>query len=1040
MDNNMWGKGVEVRLVLNPGRTGTCTGNSRMRGPRQYVQVKFSDGTTDYVSENEIEAASEVDLNDHYSLIRQGAFGRSADLRRNLTYVHLSGRLANLVYSMGITNTDFYPHQYKPLLTLLESPANGILIADEVGLGKTIEAGLIWTELRARFDMRRLLVVCPAMLREKWRDELLHRFGINATLFDANSLLDELKKPRSVTGEGQAWVVSYQSVRPPKDWKTTKTSDVKKPTGRRLLADLLDENVDNEPLLDMVIFDEAHYMRNRESAAYTLGELLRDATDYLVLLSATPINLKNDDLYHLLKLTDPEHFRYPHDFAQMLEANRPLVQARDLALNPNAEADKIIARLHEAAAQPLLVKSLQLRSLLESPPTDALLAEKGYRAQLAESLERINLLGHAVTRTRKRDVHLNRPKRAIKRERVPMTDLEREFYQAVTDLTREYAWQRDISDGFLLATPQRQVCSCPAATARAWMSGDSSWIEDIADELELEDAEPDLSISLKQFLQARLPRRITVEELEANDSKFERLQQVMSTFLKDHPDEKVILFTTFRTTALYLADRLNKVGIASILIWGNMNRPKQEIIDDFREDKKLKIMVSTEVAAEGVDLQFSHVLVNYDLPWNPMRVEQRIGRIDRIGQDSDLLHIWNLYFQNTIDDRIVVRLMDRLRIFEEALGEPEPVVGETISKLEAELLTRPLTLDEENMRIEQAAQALENLRQVQNQLEQNAAQIISHGGLLLEKITAAQEFSRRVTDADLVVYVRDFLNTHAPGHRFEQSSTDSSLFEIQFPPALAAQLDDFLRKKQLMGQTLLATGSPRSCRFLNKVSAQGNRSVEVINQFHPLIRFVSEQLREHGEHFYPVVSLRLPASTTGLTAAPGVYVFCVKRWGFEGIKSEELLSTAALPLETEQALPDDEADMLVNLARLYGQDWLDAANQVDGTQVEGALDQLEARLDGAYEETVARKQNENSDRASFQTHSLRQHMERKLPGLRDQLFRYQAQGKKGPANMTQGKINKLESKCATQLERIKLREQITPSKSFVCAGVIRIEE
>ena len=1039
----MWQKGTEVRLPLNPGRTGTCTGNTRMRGQRRYVQVKFADGTTDFVSENELELASEVDLDDHYALIRQGAYGRAADLRRNLTYVHLAGRLANLVYSMGITNTDFYPHQYKPLLTLLESPANGILIADEVGLGKTIEAGLIWTELRARFDMRRLLVICPAMLREKWRDELLRRFGINAAILDAQGLLDELKKPRAATGEGQAWVISYQSVRPPKDWKTTKTADVKKPTARRLLADWLDENADNEPLVDMVIFDEAHYMRNRESAAYTLGELVRDTTDYLVLLSATPINLKNDDLFNLLKLTDPEHFRYPHDFAQMLEANRPLVQARDLVLNPSASAGQIVARLDEAAKQPLLAESLQLRSLVSEPPTDELLQGKGYRAQLAESLERINLMGHAVTRTRKRDVHMKRPLRTIQRQPVPMTDLEREFYQAVTELTREYAWQRGISDGFLLATPQRQVCSCPAATARAWLSGDTSWIDDIADELEIEDAEPDLSVSLKEFLQARLPRKITADELERNDSKFERLCNVLTSFLKQQPEEKIILFTTFRATALYLADRLNRAGIESILIWGNMARSKQEIIDDFMEDKKLKVLVSTEVAAEGVDLQFCHVLVNYDLPWNPMRVEQRIGRIDRLGQESDLLHIWNLYFESTIDDRILVRLMDRLRIFEEALGEPEPVVGATISKLEAELLTRPLSVDEENLRIEQAAQALENLRQVQNQLEQNAAQMIAHGGLLLEKISAAQEFSRRVTETDLLVYVRDFLNAHASGHRFEQHPNDPSLVDIQLPPGVAAQFDDFLRRKQLLGQTLLASGGVRSCRLLNKVGSQTNRAVEVINQFHPLVRFVSDKLREAGEHFYPVVSLRLGREVAGNALPPGDYVFCVKRWGFEGIKSEELLSSAAMRADRADAanlLSNDDADMLLNLARLHGEDWLDTTSYLDGAYIEEVVDVLEARLDDYFNEVLERKQNENSDRARFQIHSLQQHMERKLPGLKEQLQRYLAQGKKGPANMTQGKINKLESKCATQLERIRLREQINPTKNFVCAGVVRVGE
>src|SRR5690606_27414470 len=98
---------------------------------------------------------------------------------------------------MGITNTDFYAHRYKPLLTMLESPADGLLIADEVGLGKTIEAGLIWTELRAREDMRRLLIVCPAVLREKWRDELKLRFGIDAAMVDAKTLADELSRASS---------------------------------------------------------------------------------------------------------------------------------------------------------------------------------------------------------------------------------------------------------------------------------------------------------------------------------------------------------------------------------------------------------------------------------------------------------------------------------------------------------------------------------------------------------------------------------------------------------------------------------------------------------------------------------------------------------------------------------------------------------------------------------------------------------------------------------------------------------------------------
>ena len=177
--------GQAIRSVDNPGRRGTVTNSPPRRSPSgTYWQVRWTDGLVDWCHEDELEPAEEAEISDPFALAREGRYGRAGNLRRNLTYVHLSGRLANLVYAMGITSTDFYAHQYRPLLTLLDSPATGLLLADEVGLGKTIEAGLIWTEFRARLDFRRLVVVCPAILREKWRDELRNRFGIDAHVVD----------------------------------------------------------------------------------------------------------------------------------------------------------------------------------------------------------------------------------------------------------------------------------------------------------------------------------------------------------------------------------------------------------------------------------------------------------------------------------------------------------------------------------------------------------------------------------------------------------------------------------------------------------------------------------------------------------------------------------------------------------------------------------------------------------------------------------------------------------------------------------------
>ena len=234
-------------MLTDPGRIGVLTGKVRQRRDKNVYYIQFPEMAS-WVPQDAIEVVKEG-ADDVYSLLANRQFGRLTDFRRNLTYIQLSGRLANLVYSMDTTNTEFYAYQYKPVLTFLEAPSKGILIADEVGLGKTIEAGLIWTELRARFDARRLMVICPAMLKEKWKDELANRFGIEATLMNASELCTELKRTRHQYPPGRAIVCSYDGLRPPKTNIDEEDSKAKT-SPRAKLAKMLEDHSGDEPLFD----------------------------------------------------------------------------------------------------------------------------------------------------------------------------------------------------------------------------------------------------------------------------------------------------------------------------------------------------------------------------------------------------------------------------------------------------------------------------------------------------------------------------------------------------------------------------------------------------------------------------------------------------------------------------------------------------------------------------------------------------------------------------------------------------------------------
>lgn len=965
-----WSPGQLVRHIDDPAKVGTVTDQMRARASGQQYRVNWN-GRLDWHYEEELVAA-DAGGDDPLELIREGRYGRVEDLRQLLTHIHLAGRLSNVVYAMGLTQTDFYPHQYKPLLTLLDSPVNGLLIADEVGLGKTIEAGLIWTELRARYDMRRLLVVCPAMLREKWRFELSTRFGLDARVVDAETLRQELV---STEHRERAWIVSYQGIRVPSDWDDSE-GDKPRRSVRARLADLLYQHADQEPLLDLVIFDEAHYMRNEETGAWRTGSLLRDVSTHQLMLSATPINLGSDDLFNVLRLLDPDHFEYREDFRNVVLANRPVVAASDVVRDPTSDADQIMAAIREIESSQWFERSERVDRLIE----EAEAIEdwtNDRRIDIAAKLERLNLLAHIVSRTRKREVQSDRVLRDPTVFEAEMSPVERKLYQAITEGTREYAMVNGIEHGFLLSTPQRMVASSPAALLRTWWDdgldadGMAAAMDEIDDD---EDKLAERTSGLKQWLADRTLPQFGYADLSRNDSKFAEFLKVFKRFMTEDRDAKAIVFTTFRGTARYLVERLSAENVEAGLLMGGAEFDKEAVVAAFREDRNCRVLVCTDVAAEGVDLQFCRLVVNYDLPWNPMRIEQRIGRIDRIGQMSKRILVWNFVHKDTIDALIIGRLVKRIGVFESTLGETEEILGQ-VRKLEDVLLSKHLTEDEEARLIEEVALAIENAKRKQEDLEREAIQLVAHGQHLLAQIEAARGDGKIVTRHDLIRYVDGSLR-NVPGCRFVSAHGDADTFDIGLSPDLAAELDEFVRRENLVGKTGLASGQTKRCRFTDRITDKPKPGEEIVHRFHPIVRFLSRKAEGAGDRF-PLYAARIAAE--GIQA--GRYALMIRLASFSGVREEEHLLVAGVALDSLGPLDERAAEALLDSVRKSGDDWPTVAVDVDSEAGMTAAERCEEMLRYRYKAIKDEKWRENRDRADVLSQLLDDHIRKKREGF-----------------------------------------------------------
>jgi SNF2 family DNA or RNA helicase len=459
-------------------------------------------------------------------------------------------------------------HQVNAAHSALFDMNGKALLADEVGLGKTIEVGMILKEMHYRGTDDAVLILTPAQLAQQWQGEMLEKFGLNFVCnyddtfegFDAHNhiiaSIDTAKSDRHRTS-----VLA-------RDW-------------------------------DVLVLDEAHYVKNEDTDRYALIEQLN--YDYAFFLTATPIQNDVTDLYNVISLLRPGLFG-----------------TRDAFNNYFVES-----------GQETLVN----------------------RDELQQRLDEV------MIRNRRAETDIDFTPRSVTTRTFDPSPAERELYQAVTDYVRG-AYAESQGQKLVLMTLQKEVVSGPEALKRT-----------IERQLDTDDGHRP---SYADQLETILDRADAVEV----PTKLDNLQQITDEARQRVEKGRVIVFTQFRATQRTLLETLDTAGYTTRSFHGgHSSDEKEEIVKRFEDEGG--VLISTDAMNEGRNLQFCNVMVNYDLPWNPMKVEQRIGRIHRIGQDREV-YVFNLALNDTIEEYVLERLYHKIDLFQQSVGE----MSEILTRLE----------------------------------------------------------------------------------------------------------------------------------------------------------------------------------------------------------------------------------------------------------------------------------------------------------------------------------------------------------------------
>ena len=626
------------------------------------------------------------------------------------------------LYSLNAARIDFIPYQYRPVLKFIISDRPRLLIADGVGVGKTMEAGLILRELQARRDIKSILIICPRPLvtERKWQIEM-KRFEEHFIHLNGSTLrycINEMDLEGVWPEQHQRVIIPYSLF----DEVLLYGSDMDNKRKRK--KGLLD--LDPPPRFDLVIVDEAHHIRNQDTFSHKAVRFFCDHAEAVVFLTATPIQLGNHDLFVLLNTLRPDLIIDQESFEHMAEPNPFINRAAALARaqEPGWTAKATVA-LDQAAGtswgQSILRHSPDFNRIHSLISVGNIGLED--RVQLITDLESLHTFSRIINRTRRRDIGsftIRKPETI----NIEFTQPQKELHDNVLQVQAEIfsRLHGDVNVKFMMTTIRRQAASS--------LFGLVPFLEEILnrhlDELLWEEADnsgpvPKNDVVDKIELQIQTILNMALH-LDPYDPKLNALRKIIKD-KQSLSNKRVMLFSSFRHTLQYLYEHLKADGFRVGIIHGGI--PDEDRVElrkrfemDQDQEEGLGILLFSEVGCEGLDYQFCDCIVNYDLPWNPMRIEQRIGRIDRWGQKSEKVTIFNLITPGTVDADIYERCLMRIGVFNNALGSSEEILGEITKEIRNIAENFSLSEADRKEKFQQLADNKIRLIQEQDGLEQ----------------------------------------------------------------------------------------------------------------------------------------------------------------------------------------------------------------------------------------------------------------------------------------------------------------------------------